>query len=108
MVEQHVPILPLLVICSIQVHIQGELELLMSVIESLGVALPSEDVLESLQALEFHLFRGRCLGSCELQHLMDKLHLNRLCQMQRIKCCRLLKIIKSLLPDIIDLSEELC
>ena len=51
MVEQHVPILLLLVICSIQVYIQGELELLMSVIESLGVALPSEDGLESLQAL---------------------------------------------------------
>ena len=48
MVEQHVPILPLLVICSTKVHIQGELELLMSVIESLGVALPSEDGLESL------------------------------------------------------------
>ena len=86
------------VTCSVQVHIQGELELLMSVIESLG---------ESPQALEFHLFRGRCLGRRELQHLMDKLHLNRLCQMQWINCCRLLKIIKSLLPDIIDLSEEL-
>jgi len=41
MVEQHVPILLLLVVCSVQVHIQGELELLMSVIESFGVALPS-------------------------------------------------------------------
>jgi hypothetical protein len=47
------------------------------------------------------------LGRLELQHLMDKLHLNRLCQMQRINCCRLLKIIKSLLSDIIDLSKEL-
>ncbi len=79
MVEQHVPILLLLVICSTQVYIQGELKLFMSVIESLGVALPSEDGLESLQALALHLFRGRCLGSRELQHLMDKLHLNRLC-----------------------------
>ncbi len=43
MVERHVPILLLLVICSTQVCIQGELELFMSVIESLGVALPSED-----------------------------------------------------------------
>ena len=39
MVEQFVPILLLLVMCSTQVHIQGELELLMSVIESLRVAL---------------------------------------------------------------------
>ncbi len=80
----------------------------MSVIESLGVALPSEDGLESLQALALHLFRVRCLSRRELQHLMDKLHLNRLCQTQRINCCRLLKIIDSLLPDIIDLGEELC
>ena len=100
MVEQQVPTLLLLVICSTQVYIQGELEFLMSVIESLGVALPSEDELESLQALVFHLFRGRCLGSRELQYLMDKLRLNRLCQMQRINCCSLLKIIKSLLPYI--------
>ncbi len=86
MVEQHVPILLLLVICSTQVYIQGKLEFLMSVIESFGVALPSEDILESLQALEFYLFQGRCLGSCKLQHLMDKLHLHRLCQVQRINC----------------------
>jgi hypothetical protein len=33
---------------------------------------------------------------------------HRLCQTQRINCCRLLKIINSLLPDIIDLGEELC
>ncbi len=67
----------------------------MSVIESLGVALPNDDGLESLQALALHLFRGRCLGSRELQHLMDKLH-------------QLIKIVKPLLPDIIDLGEELC
>ena len=39
MVEQHVLILLLLVICSTQVYIQGKLELLMSVIESLAIAL---------------------------------------------------------------------
>ena len=47
MVEQQVPTL-LLNVCSTQVYIQGELELFMSVIESLGVVLPSEDGLESL------------------------------------------------------------
>ncbi len=58
MVEQHVPILLLLVICSTQVYIQGELELFISVVESLGVALPSEDGLESLQALRSISFEG--------------------------------------------------